>query len=204
MPQPGEVFYLPREAREVHDKGDRPHVLLSLHGDVSEVVTLAYGSTRSTDAAGGGGHVLVDPAATSCRGSGLSHPTYVYTSRLVSYAAGALGPSSGRIIGELPAILSSLTRALGLGSGVTAEANVRSSNRRGRIVELAPDLAEDWDVRYAVVVTEPQYSRTGYQQTVVPLLDGACEARDWTSPSIRRGSPPSAWAIGPQSSPHPW
>jgi hypothetical protein len=44
-------------------------------------------------------------------------------------------------------------------------------------VSVTPDLAAEWDAHYGVVVTEPRYSRTGYQQTVVPVLDEACEER---------------------------
>jgi mRNA-degrading endonuclease toxin of MazEF toxin-antitoxin module len=173
MPRPGEVFYLPPEASEGPGKGDRPHLLLSRVGEDTEVATFAYGSTRDTDAVRGAEYVRVVPG----RGTGLAHLTYVYTSRLVSYAASAMGSSSGRVVHELPAIRDSLRRALGTGTGVTAERNVPGSNRRGRVVELVPDLATAWDTRYAVVVTEPRYSRTGYQQVVVPALDEACEER---------------------------
>lgn len=78
----------------------------------------------------------------------------------------------------MPEIQVGLARALGLGCGVTVEPNVRGSNRRGRVVELAMDLAQDWDVCHAVVITEPRYSRTGFQQLVVPLLDDRFEADD--------------------------
>lgn len=178
MPHPGDVFYLPPEASESFDKGDRPHVLLSLFDPRTPVATLAYGSTKSTDALHGAEYVLIDPTATAYRGTGLKRPTYVYTSRLVGFDRNAVGRCSGRIIDEMPEIRASLARALGIGRGVTGEVNTRRSNRRGRLVELAPDLAADWDVRYAVVITGPEYSRTGFQQTLVPLLDGECEAWD--------------------------
>lgn len=176
MPYPGEVFYLPPELGEDPGKGDRPHVLLSPWQANQPLVTLAYGSTQSTDARHGAEHVLVDPAETSYGGIGLVHPTYVYTSRLVCYPAAALPPYAGRIIDEMPEIRASLGRALGLGSGATHEPNARGTNRRGRVVELTADLAEEWDLHHAVVVTASRYSRNGFQQLVVPLLDGRYEA----------------------------
>ena len=175
MPHPGQVYYLPRESREDRDKGDRPHVLLSLCPPGCEVVTLAYGSTKATDAHHGAEHVLIDPAAMSYRGTGLIFPTYVYPSRLVSYATDALDRPAGQLIDEMPLLHRRLRRALGLGSGVTREANVAGANRRGRIVELVPELAYEWEAGYGLVVTEPGYSRTGYQQTVIPVLDSSCE-----------------------------
>ncbi|HEV7589455.1 MAG TPA: hypothetical protein VGO40_15170 [Longimicrobium sp.] len=178
MPEPGEVFYLPPERGEAPGKGDRPHLLLSLCPAESEVATFAYGSTQSTDAYRGAEHVLVDPDATAVRGTGLTRPTYVYTSRLVSYARDSIGVSAGRLIDEMPRVRVSLRRALGLGTGVTGEPNVPGSVRRGRFVELSADLAEDWDARYGLVVTAPGYSRSGFQQTIVPLLDEDCETRE--------------------------
>jgi hypothetical protein len=177
MPTPGDVFYLPPEEREGRDKRDRPHLLLSVVSVHAETVTLAYGSTRNTDALHGAEHVFVNPGGMH-RGTGLVQPTYIYPSRLVSYPAEALPSRSGRIADELPAIRASLARAIGLGTGVTSGPNLPGFNRRGRVVALAPELAADWDLKYAAVVTEPRYSCSGYQQTVVPILDEACEIRE--------------------------
>jgi hypothetical protein len=154
----------------------RRGLLLSRWEVNPELVTVAYGSTRNTSALHGAEHVRIDPAKTSYRGTGLRRPTYVYTSRLVGYPTAELPPCSGRIIDEMPDIRASLARALGLGCGVTDEPNIPGTNRRGRIVELAADFAEEWDVRHAVVVTDPHYSRTAFHQLVVPLLDDSYEA----------------------------
>ncbi|HEU0012086.1 MAG TPA: hypothetical protein VFQ45_00295, partial [Longimicrobium sp.] len=100
-------------------------------------------------------------------------------SRLISYAADAMPEPAGRIVDELPAIRSALIRALGIGTGGTREVNVGGSNRRGRVVELAPALARELDTPFALTVTEPTYSRVQRQQTVIPLLDAReFEARD--------------------------
>lgn len=177
MLEPGEVFYLPPEEDEPLGKGDRPHLLLSLCNSQTEVYTFAYGSTKATDALRGAEHVLVDPFSSRDESTGLNYPTYIYPSRLVSYAADELDAPAGRIVGELPVIRASLARAIGIGMGATAEANAPGSNRRGRLVEIAPALAEKLDARFAAVVTEPGYSRHGFQQTVIPLLDGGCDVQ---------------------------
>lgn len=172
MPDAGRVYYLPPEVREGPNKGDRPHLVLSLCSAEAETVTFAYGSTQGTDAAHGAAHQLVDPFATSFRGTGLSQPTYFYPSRLISYSANYDFPEpAGRIIDELPQIRALLKRGLGFGTGVTFERDRRGRNRRGRIAEYVSDYAEIVDARFCLIVTEPTYSRTGFQQTTIPLLD---------------------------------
>lgn len=173
MPIPGEVYYLPPAPDEVVGKGDRPHAVVSAYPAQAETATLAYGSTRATEAEHGAAHVPVDPFARGFLSTGLAHPTYIYPSRLLSYGVDDLPLASGRIVGELPAILLQLRGALGMGAGVTTDANVRGANRRGRIVEYVSELAAELGTRYAVVVTEPDYSRQSRQQTTVPLLDPA-------------------------------
>jgi mRNA-degrading endonuclease toxin of MazEF toxin-antitoxin module len=176
MPSPGQVFYLSPEAGEEARKGDRPHVLLSVSRPGSEVVTLAYGSTKETDARRGAAHVMIHPG--SHPRSGLIYPTLFYTSHLVSYAADALSRPIGQIFDFMPVLRASLRMALGIGTGVTNEGNFPGANRRGRVVELTREHAADQDARYGLVVTQPTYSRTGFQQTVIPLLDNEFEPAD--------------------------
>lgn len=173
MPDPGQVYYLPPELREGPGKGDRPHLVLSLCTEDSEVATFAYGSTKATDAAHGAAHVLVDPFATSYRGTGLAQPTYFHPSRLLTFAVADLPQPSGRIIDEFPAIRRQLRVALGLGEGVTTERNRRGANRRGRLAEYAPWIAGELGTSRCVVITEPGYSRASLQQITIPILDPA-------------------------------
>jgi hypothetical protein len=173
MPAPGKVYYLPPEEAEGPTKGDRPHLVLSVCDADAETATFAYCSTKATDAANGARHIVVDPFATSYRGTGLQHATYVYPGRLISYDIMQLPEESGRIMDEMPMIRRELQTALGHGRGVTTNANVRGSNRRGRIIQYKSDLANLYGTEYALVVTEPEYSRAGYQQVTIPLLDAA-------------------------------
>lgn len=171
MPDPGQVYYLPPEAREGLNKGDRPHVALSLRAPRVETSTLAYGSTKATDALRGAAHVLVEPRPGGPGGTGLSRSTYFYPSRLLTFAVGDLPEPAGRVIDELPRFREQVRRALGLGQGVTREANARGTNRRGRIAEYAPSVSRDLDATHCLVVTEAEYSRTGLQQITIPLLN---------------------------------
>jgi len=163
----------------------------------TEPSTLAHGSTSGRDAAYGARHVLIDPRTAPFRRTGFSRPTYVYTSRLVSAARSELGTAAGQIVAEMPEIRVSLARALGLGTGVTREGNVPGSNRRGRLIETTADVVADWDVRHALVLTEPEYSRHGYQQTVVPLLDEGFEPGDFdVQPADNRWLKTLKWRYG--------
>jgi hypothetical protein len=171
MPGPGQVYFLPPEFREGAGKGDRPHLVLSLCAPGAETSTFAYGSTKATDARRGAAHVLVDPFAARHGGTGLSRPTYIYPSRLLTYAIEDLPPPAGRIVRELPAIRAQLRCALGLGQGVTHEAASRGANRRGRIAEYAPSISEELGATHCLVVTESRYSRTALQQTTIPILN---------------------------------
>lgn len=171
MPGPGQVYFLPPELREGPGKGDRPHLVLSLCAPGAETSTFAYGSTRATDALRGAAHVRVDPSATRFGRTGLSHPTYFYPSRLLTFAIEDLPEPAGRIVHELAAIRMQLRRALGIGQGVTGEANARGANRRGRIAEYAPAISEDLGSTHCLVITESGYSRASLQQTTIPLLN---------------------------------
>lgn len=173
MPDPGQVYFLPPEFREGPKKGDRPHLVLSLCSEESEVATFAYGSTKATDAAHGAAHVLVDPFATTYRGTGLTQPTYFYPSRLLTFAIEDLPEPSGRIIDKLPLIREKLKGALGLGQGVTSERSYRGANRRGRIAEYAPWIADELGTSRCLVITEAGYSRACLQQTTIPILNAA-------------------------------
>jgi mRNA-degrading endonuclease toxin of MazEF toxin-antitoxin module len=170
MPEPGLVYYLPPELCEGPGKGNRPHLVVSLCPPGAETSTFAYGSTKATDAVNGAAHVRVDPSATRYGRTGLSRPTYFYPSRLLTFAIDDLPEPSGRIIHELPAVRAELRRALGFGQGVTCEANQRGANRRGRIAEYAPAIAEELGASHCLVVTEAVYSRRALQQTTIPIL----------------------------------
>jgi hypothetical protein len=190
MPVPGDVYYLPPELAEGPTKGDRPHVLLSICGPASETVTLAYGSTKDTDAFHGAAHVRVAPSLRN----GFTRPTYVYPSRLLSLPIDELPPPSGRIVDALPDLRRALLIALGFGAGVTTERNAHGSNRRGRIAVYAPLLAADLGTSLGLIITEPFYSTAALQQITIPLLRALEHEQRSGDVRVRRGdwlTPPS-------------
>jgi len=172
MPAPGDVFYLPAEEGERLDpmKGDRPHVLLSANADRTGFATLAYGSTKPTEAAWGAAHIRVDPLQEGTRATGLSRPTFVYPSRLVTMDVADLPRRAGGLSRPLPLLRRMLVSALGLGTGVTAEPDRRGANRRGRVVKLKELFAARAGYSEGMVITDPAYSRTSRHQIVVPIL----------------------------------
>jgi len=172
MPVPGDVFYLPAEEEERLDpmKGDRPHVLLSANADQTGFATLAYASTKPTEASWGAAHVRVDPLQEGRLATGLSRPTFVYPSRLVTMDVADLSVRSGRLARPLPLLRRMLVTALGLGTGVTTEPDRRGANRRGRVVKLNEPFAARVGYSAGMVITDPAYSRTSRHQIVVPIL----------------------------------
>jgi hypothetical protein len=173
MPSPGQVYFLPPIADEGPLKGARPYLTLTPAVNDDEVVTLAYGSTRDTDAVNGAAHVLVDPARTKFGRTGLVRPTYFYPSRLLGVSVGELPHPAGRVVREMPLVLKRLRQAVGVGSGATRDPNRPGTNRRGRIAHYSEDLATELGTRFCLIVTEPAYSRRSHQQITIPLLSPA-------------------------------
>lgn len=174
MQHPGEVWFLPPDARHGGDPKTRRHVLLTTCGDASDLAILAYASTQGTEAAFGAANVLLDPFATAygSRGrTGFEHPTYIYPSRLVSAAPADLIQLKGRIIDEMAAIRAKLHEALGIGSGIANGQDRAAGSWRGRVVEFSDVFAREIGCSYGVVVTDPGYSNRQRYQTIVPLLD---------------------------------
>lgn len=174
MQQPGEVWFLPPDAREGGDPKARRHVLLTPCTPEMEIAIFAYASTQGTEAAFGAANVLLDPFATSYGskgGTGFEHPTYIYPSRLVSVAPADLTRFKGRIIDEMAAIRARLHDALGLRTGTSDGQGPAAGSWRGRVVRLSDAFADELGCSHGVVMTEPAYSNAQRYQTIVPLLD---------------------------------
>ena len=174
MQHPGEVWFLPPDAREGGDPKTRRHVLLTPCTDETEIATFAYASTQGTEAAFGAANVLLNPFATtygSSGGTGFQQPTYIYPSRLVPAARGDLTRFAGRIIDEMGAIRGRLQDALGIRTGTGSGQREAAGSWRGRVVRLADAFARELGCSYGVVVTDPVYSNAQRYQTIVPVLD---------------------------------
>jgi hypothetical protein len=174
MQHPGEVWFLPPDAREGGDPKARRHVLLTPCTVATEIAIFAYASTQGTESAFGAANVLLDPFATTYGGSGrtgFEHPTYIYPSRLVTVAPANLARFAGRIIDEMAAIRAKLHEALGIRTGTSAGQGPATGSWRGRVVRFSDEFADELGCNHGVVVTEPAYSNAQRYQTVVPLLD---------------------------------
>jgi hypothetical protein len=170
MRYPGEVWFLPPEARAEGDFKWRRHVLLTPCGEQGDIGIFAYASTAAIESAFGGASVLIDPYANAYRHTGFSAPTYVMPCRLVPAASEDMQRMAGRIIDEMPAIRSELRRALGLGTGTRAGGSA-SGSLRGCVVELGDSLAAESGFRLGVLVSEGGYSLAHRYQLLIPLLD---------------------------------
>jgi hypothetical protein len=170
---PGEVWFLPPDAREGGDPKARRHVLLGSDNN-SDIAIFAFASQQGTEAAFGAANVLLDPFATRYGRSGrtgFDHPTYVYPSRLVPVAFSELRTFKGRIIDEMAEIRSKLPLALGIGAGSSEGSGAASGSWRGRVVQFSDAFARELECSHGLVVTDPAYSNAQRYQTVVPILD---------------------------------
>jgi hypothetical protein len=186
--KPGEVHYLPPDDMPGGDPQTRRHVVASTCAPPSESATLAFGSTKATEASFGATYYLLDPFASNYRQTGFDQPTYIYLSRLFSTDIDALGRPHGQIVHELPTLLHLVGVALGVGTG-TSDGGRAAGSLRGRLVQFDPLLAQSLDTKFGLIVTEPRYSVRQRYQTVIPILDGdrfdaaandvVAEQRDW-------------------------
>lgn len=163
-PSVGMLLDLPREERRRPDPKDfRPYVLLSDTAENSQISTLAYCSTKATEAQHGAPHVVIPEGTSTFPMTGLDRRTYVYTINLTvieSEHLEDLKEVRGRLVDELPALRSSLTKSLGIGQG--------SGGLRGVIVRFSSEMAQQVGSPIGVIVTDAQYSLERRHQIVIP------------------------------------
>lgn len=153
------------------DEKYRKQVLLTDCADHDPICTFAFASTSGFEAAFLATYHLLDPYKTSYRGTGFDAATYVYASRLVAVCQEDVGDKVGRLMDDMPAVRDRLRVALGIGTGTANGAGPAAGSYRGQVVELATHVVEETGIRFAVVITEPFYSRSRRYQTVIPTLD---------------------------------
>jgi hypothetical protein len=172
MRYPGEVWFLPPEARVGGDPKGRRHVLLTACGEVDEVGIMAYASTQPVEAEHGASNVLLNPASTGYgrRGfTGFSRPTYIYSSRLIPARSEDFQRLAGRIIDEMPQLRLALRQALGLGAGSSCGTGSAAGSWRGRVVSLTAEMQREIGFGYGIIVTDPAYSNAERYQLIVPI-----------------------------------
>ena len=172
MRYPGDVCFLPPEARTGGDPKWRRHVVLTPSRRESETSVLAYATTSPVEVWRGAAAHLLDPVRGPDRYSGFVQPTYIAAYRLVPALGWQMREKVGTVVAAMPAVRKQLRRAIGLGTGNSWSGAVTGS-LRGFIAELASDVAEECGARWAVIVTEPAYSRVRRYQLVLPLLNAS-------------------------------
>lgn len=191
MRYPGEVWFLPPEARPGGDLKGRRHVLLTACADADDVGIMAYASTQPTEAEYGAAYVRLDPATTGYgrRGfTGFLRTTYVYPSRLIPARSEDFQRMAGRIIDEMPELRLALRHALGLGAGSSDGVGAAADSWRGRVVSLTAALQQEIGFGYGIIVTEPTYSNAERYQLFVPIDSLAeFEPRDGDVVILRAG-----------------
>jgi hypothetical protein len=165
---PGEVWLLPAEAKDGGDPKTRRHVLLNPCDSADDLPTLAYTSTKATEAKFGATAIQVDPRSGGSS-IGFTKPAFVYPSRLVAAVSDDLLRMTGRLVKELPDLRRGLRAALGLGTGTREGAGFANGSWRGAVVALSRAIREDLGFDLGVVVTEPGYSNEERYQLIVPL-----------------------------------
>lgn len=172
--EPGEVHYLPAEEGS-HDKDEpRPHVVLSLASENTEVVTLAFATSSDLQASQFyAAHVVVDAASSLFKATGLKRTSYIYPSRLAVCFRADLSRPDGKIIDEFPELRDvQLPRAIGLGMGTSFMPGRAFGSLRGRIARLQPEFAEMISAEFGLVISEPNYSNRSQIQNLIPIFDG--------------------------------
>jgi hypothetical protein len=195
LPEIGDFFLLPPEPDQEGDKDWRPHVVLSYVTEQSPTVILAYSSTQSTQADLGAQFILLEPGAEGFAGTGLDRPTYVYPSLLVVLEPQELitHPHIGSLSGNpLTALRNAVPRALGFSTGTCRDAGAATGSLRGAVLQFSPAGRDRVSAEYAVVVTDPVFSRQGESLNIIPIVDAnkvesqppdlVFEGRDWIEP----------------------
>ncbi len=169
--RPGQVLWLPRGGSWLnHDKA-RPFVLAAAPPALRNA-TLAYGSTRKTEGSLGAPSIQVAPQREGLNRNGLWVTTHFYPGILLRLKFEFLPHPAGTLGKSIESFRSCLRRALGIDQGSCHEPGAPAGSRRGRIVELKPELARDVRARFAVLLTEAGYSSRKHYQIILPIVAG--------------------------------
>lgn len=171
--RPGEVVLLPADEHPDGDPKPRPHLLLTTCDDTDPdgVCTVAYCSTKGVEEATFGAEpYLIDPSKSHARRSGFAEPTYVHTARLIAVSAEYLPAQPlGMLADDMVGVKQHLRKSLGIGTG-TGHQGLAKGTLRGVVVTLKGPLVEQWECRYATIITEPTYSLQERYQLLLPML----------------------------------
>jgi hypothetical protein len=169
--RPGHVFWLSRGATWLNRDKPRPFVLATRCGP-GVIGTLAYGSSRDTEARSGAARVQVNPAPAGVNRNGLTTRTSFYPGILLRETYGGLPEHAGSLGTYLAGLRAALREALGIGRGSCLRPDAPVGSRRGRIVELEPRTAAHLRSPFAALLTGPEYSRVENYHVILPIQPG--------------------------------
>jgi hypothetical protein len=129
-----------------------------------------YGSTRETERQWNAACVAVMPSSTGVNANGLKTRTFFYPGVIFPIEYAQLPQHAGFQAGSLREFRNTLRRALGIGTGTCLRRGTPPRSRRGRIVRLANEVADDLRTPFAVLLTEHVYSQERRYQLLVPIL----------------------------------
>lgn len=180
--RPGQVFWLAGGATWLNADKPRPFVLATTCG-IGTLGTLIYGSTRDTEARSGAACVHIDPRPGGVNRNGLAERTAFYPGILVRDRCERLPAHAGTVGTSLRALRAALRDALGIGTGSCLTIGAPAGSLRGRIVRVSHRLARALRTPFAVVLTQPRYSRARNYQIILPLVTDRAEV---TAPGVLR------------------
>ena len=172
--KPGGLFWLPpyRDLLPGDDtQNGHPYVLLT-EAFPGGQCTLAYGTTKGADIANHAHCAAVEPRTSGVNRNGLRETTYFVPSIVTRQLSDRLPARDAVLAKDMPAIRDALYWSLGISWGCTGQAGHPAGSWRGRIVRLTPEAARIAGTGFALVVTDPPYSKAKLYQVVVPIVDG--------------------------------
>jgi hypothetical protein len=194
----GQILWLPPGSSWLNRDKARPFALVAAPATLRNA-TLAYGSTRAAEKSLGAACIQVAPQREGVNRNGLSATTQFYPGILLRKEISDLPPPAGTLGRSTESLKTCLRRALGIDQGSCLNPDAPHGSRRGRIVELRTALSRDVRARFAVLLTEAEYSRRKNYQIILPMIPGDGKAagesvlriseRDWMS--VYRSRPAS-------------
>jgi hypothetical protein len=172
--RPGHLFWMPPGATWLSRDKARPFALVT-PSSPEALATLVYGSTQETERASGAACIEVAPVREGLNRNGLRTRTFFYPGTLLNQEHDDLPPPSGYLGRSLTGLRSALRTALGIGRGSCLSRTAPRGSCRGRIVVLSAAAARHIRTALAVVLTEPDYSRTRNYQIILPVFSGLGE-----------------------------
>jgi hypothetical protein len=169
--RPGQVLWLPRGDSWLNRDKARPFAVVAAPSTLRNA-TLAYGSTRAAEKSLGAPCIEVAPQREGVNRNGLWATTHFCPGILLRKDAGTLPPPAGTLGRSTDSLKACLRRALGIDQGSCLGPDAPAGSRRGRIVELRPPLSRDARARFAVLLTDAEYSRRKNYHVILPMVPG--------------------------------